>query len=108
MRTFSSLAFASLLLGCSASVTPPAADAAPADAPADAAADTPDAAEAGMCCPMAQFPSCDCFATGQRDPVTGCMMICDARVTGQAMGPDGCPYWATGGSCLPFGDVGRE
>ena len=111
MRTSFCLLAPLLLLACSASiVTPPDAGPAPSDhvdVPGDEGGT---ATEAGMCCPMEQFPSCECFETGWRDPSTGsCGRICDARATGRAVAPDGCPYWTYGSAnCLPSGDVGRE
>lgn len=111
MRT---LSFLLLLVACSPSESDGSADGGAVDvAQAGDVVDAPEAAvqpdAAPMCCPM-ETPSCECFQTGARDPLTGnCQRICDAAPTGvtRMTGDDGCPYWRTSAvSCRVSGADG--
>lgn len=103
MRT---LSFLLLLVACTPSESDGAADGGAVDGARSG--DVVDAAP--MCCAM-ETPSCECFQTGARDPLTDrCVRICDAAPTGvtRMVGDDGCPYWRTSAvSCLSPVDGGR-
>lgn len=77
-----------------------------ADPDAEVAPDVDDDTDGdttAVCCPIAETPTCDCFAVGG-SVVDGCHNLCDAIPVGWTRGVDdnGCPVWTGGqpGSCI--------